>query len=103
MGHARGPEVVDLRRRLLAIVAQDHPGEKGATIGIQCLGPLYEGSPELIGEAAHRAARTPVGCRFHEQPCSDVAALEIRSPPLGERGQPATDLHRLAGQARRQH
>ena len=95
---ARGPEVVGDLRALVAVVAQDEPGEQGPVAGRQDAGTPQQGAAEAVGQAAGDVAGRRQRRPGDGHPGRDVAAGQALAG-VGRHGrqQPA-QLHSLAGE-----
>ena len=99
VGEARGAEVVDLDRVLVAVVTDDEPGEQGAARLAHRVGAGDEGAAQLVGEAAHRTSGPRIVGRGHNEAAADVAPAQVAAADR-DRREPAFHPHPLAGQAR---
>ena len=101
MGQTTGPEPLDHRPRLIAVVADDQAAEQRAVVGREDGCRSLESGADTIrcrrGRAARRDVTHPVEPELadHVLPGDPHPALRLQRPPF------TTGRHRLAGSPRR--
>jgi hypothetical protein len=103
VGQPRRPEVVDLGRCLLSVVAQDEPREQRPPVGRQRRRAADERPPELVREAGDGPASVGVSGRRHEDGAPDVAPSQERAARTAHRTAATVDDDPLAREHRRKH
>ena len=88
----RRPEVLDLGRVLLPIIAEDHAGEQRPLVVVERGGAAQQQPPGAVGDACdRRAAVEPPGIGHDESPC-EMARRETRPSHVVERRVSTHDL-----------
>jgi hypothetical protein len=99
VGEAAGAEVIDLGGRLVAVVADDEPGEQGPPLRGHRVGAGDERAADLVGEAGDRRAGAGRGGRRHDQAAADVPAGQVATAGGARRSEAALHVEAVAGQA----
>jgi len=86
VGEPRGPEVVDVLDRLVAVVAEHEAGEEGAAVVRKRRRPGEQRAAHSVRQPADGAAERPRADIVDAEPCPDVPAGQ----PIARRGR-----HRL--------